>query len=402
MMHQTITSGDVTRVPDLPGEYAVRLLPYTELTSADRARWADLSVRAGASNVFAQHWFMDAALRHSSSAQGAQLAVVSHGDGTWLGVLPLVPEPRFGRWPAGNWQTWSATNQFLGTPLVLPKAARGFWAALLRHLDGRAGGAVLLHCRQFAWDDPICAAMADCCEDEGRGFRVLDRFDRPARLPNSDAAAGGRPDGKVLARLQSLRQRLERDHGPVSVKMQAADTDCGAWVDLFLAMEKSGWKGRAGSALACAPETEGLFRDVIARGREQGQVRLASLMAGGRPLAMSSWFVTGDRGFGFKMAFDEGFRAYAPGRLLMHDVADRIGQNPAMHFDTCAPATACSSQSPWDGKQTIFDCAIAVGPPLRRLFFDGLMQARDAYAAVMPGMKRMDGALPTSFRRSRI
>ncbi len=397
MMHQTITGGDVARIPGLRGEYAVRLLRHKDLTAVDRARWADLSVQAGASNVFAQHWFMDAAWRHSRSAQRARLAVVSHGDGTWLGVLPLVPEPRFGRWPAGNWQTWSATNQFLGTPLVLPHAARAFWTALLNHLDGRAGGAMLIHCRLFASDDPICAALAECCEAEGRGFRLLDRFDRPARLPNGEVA---RSHGKVLARLHSLRQRLERDHGPVSVEIQAVDADCGAWIDQFLALEKSGWKGRAGSALASDPETERLFRDVILQGRDRGQVRLASLIAGGRRLAMSSWFETGDRGFGFKMAFDEAFRAYAPGRLLMHDVANRIGEHSAMHFDTCAPAAACSGQSPWDGKRTIFDCAVAIGPPLRRLLFDGLMQARDAYTAVMPGMKRMSGPLPTTFRRA--
>ena len=143
------------------------------------------------------------------------------------------------------------------------------------------------------------------------------------------------------------------------------------------------------------------FSALSLAGREMAPVRLASLMAGGRPLAMSSWFVTGDRGFGFKMAFDEGFRAYAPGRLLMHDVADRIGQNPAMHFDTCAPATACSGQSPWVGKQTIFDCAIG-GRAAASRCSSTFNAARDAYAAVMPGMKRLDGAWRTPFGEGRI
>src|SRR3546814_6041372 len=70
-------------------------------------------------------------------------------------------------------------------------------------------------------------------------------------------------------------------------------------------MERAGWKGRAGSALACHAETEKLFRDVMRAGWERGRLGRATLTAVGRPLAMSSWFVTGDRGFGFKMRSEE-------------------------------------------------------------------------------------------------
>src|SRR3546814_3321845 len=64
---------------------------------------------------------------------------------------------------------------------------------------------------------------------------------------------------------------------------------------------------------------------------------------------MSSWFVTGDRGFGFKMAFDEAFRSYAPGQLLLRHVADHVaGLRPSLHFDTCTSAGAGACRSPWD------------------------------------------------------
>ena len=383
-MHQAITSGHVARDRAATDGYAVRLLRHAELTAADHARWADLSTAAGSGNIFAEHWFMDAALRHSGSARDARLAIVSRGDGVWQGVLPLKPEPRFGRWPAANWQSWAATNQFLGSPLVRPGAAHGFWRALLRHLDDQTDGRMLLHCRQFAWDDPTCAALVDICGEGERGFRLLDRFDRPARLPGGDVV----PDGKAQARLRSLRRRLEREHGPVAIDMQASAGDCGDWIDQFLALEKSGWKGQAGSALACDPETEGLFREVIAQGQMRGRARLAALMAGGRPIAMSSWFVGGDHGFGFKMAFDEGFRTYAPGLLLMRHIADRIGEHPAMVFDTCTPTAGGCTRPLWGGHRTIFECAVAVGPPLRRLCFDALMHARAAYSAIMPGPNR--------------
>src|SRR3546814_12767726 len=111
-------------------------------------------------------------------------------------------------------------------------------------------------------------------------------------------------------------------------------------------MERAGWKGRAGSALACHAETEKLFRDVMRAGWERGRLGRATLTAVGRPLAMSSWFVTGDRGFGFKMAFDEAFRSYAPGQLLMRHVADPVaGLHPPIHFDSSTAAGAGGSRS---------------------------------------------------------
>src|SRR3546814_15842464 len=101
-------------------------------------------------------------------------------------------------------------------------------------------------------------------------------------------------------------------------------------------MEQAVWKGQAGSARACDPATEHLFRDVVREGWARGRLGRATLTAAGRPLAMSSWFVTGDRGFGFQMSFDEAWRDYAPGQQLMRHVAAPVGvQSAAVHFETC-------------------------------------------------------------------
>lgn len=381
MIHQAISGGDMVRDPDLAGGCTARMVAVADLTAADRKRWRDLSAAAGGANLFAEYWFMDAALRHSASAQDACLAVVERGDGRWAGVLSLTLERRFGRWPVVNWQSWSATNQFLGSPLVRRGAEYDFWVALLSHLDGQGAGASLLHACQFAWDDPACAALREVCAEEGRGFRLLARHDRPAHLPQREPVAGG----KAQARLRSLRRRLEGDHGPVSLHIEDDDGEGSDWTDHFLALERAGWKGQAGSALACDRETEMLFREVVAEGRKRGCVRLATLIAGGRPLAMSSWFVSGDRGFGFKAAYDEAFRAYAPGLLLMQHIGEEVGRIPAMHFDTCASAGGGCTPPLWNGSRTIFDCAVAIGSPLRRLLFDGLMRARSVYGGARPG-----------------
>ncbi|QGP78595.1 GNAT family N-acetyltransferase [Sphingobium sp. CAP-1] len=358
----------------------VRMVRHADLTADDRACWAALSAQAGAANIFAQDWFMDAALSHAHDGRDVLLAVVSLGRGPWLGVMPLMAEWRFGRWPAHIWHNWSATNQFLGTPLVAAQSAHIFWDYLLTFLDTRAGGEILLHFDGFDADDPVSMALFDHCRQEGRALHTIQCVDRPAHRAGDDGA--GRGDPKTQGRLRSLLRRLERDHGPVAVTLLDPAQPCAPWIDAFLELEASGWKGRAGSALGSDPATEALFRTVIERGHANGSARLASLSTGGHVIAMSSWFESATWGHGFKMAYDEGYRAYAPGQLLMHDVSDRIGRRPDMSFDTCVPRGANHYHRLWHGNRRIIDGAVAIGSRWHRLHFDALIRARAAYAAV--------------------
>jgi CelD/BcsL family acetyltransferase involved in cellulose biosynthesis len=355
------------------GGDAVRLLRWADLGPCDHARWTQLSDRAGTANVFAQHWFMDAALRHCAAPDDVRIAIAADAAGRWIGLLPLVRAPRFGRWPVANWRTWTATNQFLGAPLVLPHAAFRFWRLLLGHFDAHADGALLIHCHQFAADNPVAAALVGLCADDRRPLHLVNRFDRPARRPGSEAA----PDAKTASRARSLARRLERDHGPVRYEMLGKGDDAQPWIDAFLALEGAGWKGRAGSAIGCAPDTEALFREVVREGQRRGQLRIARVTTAGGVAAMSSWFVSGKRGFGFKMTYDEALRSYAPGLLLMRYVAEQVGAEPDMFFDTCASPGAHSGGAFWRDRRTMFDCAIAIGTPRRRRLFSGLMRARE-------------------------
>ena len=359
---------------------AVRILRHADLTADDRAQWAALSALAGAANVFAQDWFMDAALSHAPDGADVLLAVVAPIDGPWLGVIPLIAVPRFGRWPVRIWRNWSATNQFLGTPLVIAQSADLFWKSLFAFLDQRTGGEIMLHVSGLDADDPVSIALFDRCERERRAFHIIHCHDRPAYRAGKQGE--GRSDAKMRSRLRSLSKRLEQDHGPVTIDILASDAPCTAWIDAFLDLEASGWKGRSGSALASDGATQALFCEVIERGHANGSARLATLSVGGRAIAMSSWFEAAIWGHGFKMAFDEDYRAYAPGQLLMRDIRDRIGGRPGMSFDSCVPRGAGHCHRLWGSNRKIVDGAVAIGSPWHHVQFDALMKARAAYAAI--------------------
>lgn len=358
------------------GDHAVQLLHPGELGTHGHDQWAALTARSGDVNIFAHHWFMDAALRHTPPDLPVRLAIVERIGAGWIGVVPLVRRHGCGRWPTPNWQTWLAPNQFLGAPLVEAGQAGTFWAVLLQFLDQRSGREMFLQCRELAWDGPVCAALTALCNGQGRKLHVVRRWDRPAQIAGNAARVKG---GKTIARIKSLERRLAQDHGTVAVQFLEATACPDEWMDHFLELERAGWKGRGGSALACDRATEGLFREIMSEARRRGYLRCATLTLDGRPIAMSSWFAAERQSYGFKMAYDENYRGYAPGKILMRHIAV---QNAARAFDSCAPSGAHSSRSFWPDSREIVDCAIAIGSPARRAVFGGMMAIKAAYRAI--------------------
>ena len=369
-------SGDAASIGIAAAARAIRpslvLCGHDELTDADLTHWAELTGRAGTANIFAHDWFMSSALRHADGADKIRLAIVKDQSGVWLGVVPLSPAARIGRWPIPVVETWKSTNQFLGSPMIEQGAEEIFWQTLLTHLDRSPGRSLALHCQQFPAEDRVSLALVNVCIAQNRRFLFTDRFERAARRPGMRAISNNSSGRKLLGRLAGLEKRLASDHGAVSIALHPGDQPAGPWINRFLELEKSGWKGRSESALACAASTEMLFRDTIEHGHAIGQARLATLFAGGTAIAMISWFEAGHHGFGFKMAFDETYRTYAPGRILMRFVAAEIDRNPSIFFDSCTPRGTHSGPV-LPGRREIVDCVVAIGSPTRRAIFSGLM-----------------------------
>ena len=345
------------------------------LAMQERARWARLSARAAPGNIFAQDWFMEPALRHCGTRASLRLAVVRQETGEWLGVMPLTFEARIGRCPLPSRQTWQATNQFIGTPLILPGAERAFWQGLLGRLDKSPGLALALCCEGLPLDDPATLALTSLCAEQGRMIHCTTRYSRPARMPFSPSGGDPRAARKLDKRLDRLEQRLAQELGPVSLMLHSGSEETDAWIGAFLALERAGWKGRAGGALACCASTTGLFREAMRHGQKAGAARFASLRAGDQIVAMTSWFVDRGCGFGFKMAYDETWRHCAPGRLLMRRVARLLEAGPPLLFDTCNPPDTPSDPF-WPDRRELAGFAVAIGGSTRRTLLAGLLDAR--------------------------
>ena len=118
--------------------------------------------------------------------------------------------------------------------------------------------------------------------------------------------------GKKRKELRRQHARLSEE-GKLKLDRFADDRCLATWIDHFLALEASGWKGAAGSALAAHDATTGLFRDALRGAAQRGRLERLSLTLDGRPVAMLANFITPPGAFSYKTAFDERFARFSPG-----------------------------------------------------------------------------------------
>ena len=168
---------------------------------------------------------------------------------------------------------------------------------------------------------------------------------------------------KKLKELRRQRNRLAEQHGAVRFEVARSIDDVAQAVEVFLALEASGWKGERGTALRQDDGDLSFIRRATRGLAETGQCEIATLHAGETPVAAAVVLRHQDRAFYFKLGIDEAFSKFSPGvqltlELTRHLCADAV----LVTADSTASAHHPMINPIWRGRLRIGDVII----PLRR------------------------------------
>lgn len=123
------------------------------------------------------------------------------------------------------------------------------------------------------------------------------------------------------ARRKSLRRSRRRLEllGDVTFEVLDGTTSgvADALRDVF-AVERAGWKGEQGTAMSCAADTQRFYTGIAAWAASADMLRLAFLRLDGRPIACDYALEHAGRWYSMKAGYDEEFRRFGPGALLLH------------------------------------------------------------------------------------
>jgi CelD/BcsL family acetyltransferase involved in cellulose biosynthesis len=220
--------------------------------------------------------------------------------------------------------------------------------------------------------------------DQGRSAAVVHRKERAmlSSALSSQAYFEQSLSGKKRKELRRQFNRLSEE-GEVALHRQSDAGEIGRWADEFLALEEAGWKGAAGSALACDAATASLFREALHGAAQRGRLERLSLTLDGRAIAMLANFITAPGAFSYKTAFDEAYARFSPGVLLQQENLAMLDRSDIAWCDSCAAQDHPMIDHIWRERRVIARISIAIGGKARRALFRLLIRAETrAYPGV--------------------
>lgn len=258
---------------------------------------------------------------------GAALhCALAHRQGTLVGVLPLLVHS------AGAWRLRVASastpydvHSAFGDMLADPEAALEVVPALLRAacshptlrlreiaLRGVADGSPTL-----AWPAP---------PDQG-GVRITTHRSWGSYLPIGTCWSEYRRglSRNFLANLRKAHNRLSDPAMPeatfVWLTGDEADPRHAA---SFMALESSGWKGQAGSAIGQDERLQRFYAALADNAFRSGSLEWHFMLLGGRTIAAHMAMRCGRALSLLKIAYDESYARLSPGSLLFEATAERM------------------------------------------------------------------------------
>lgn len=327
--------------------------------------WDALVADAAEVNVFAERWFMMAAIRHLPEGRSAHRLELWDGEGRaarLVGLIPLMLSRRYGRLPVQHVANWRHHNGFLGTPLVAAGHEREVATALLDALGALGWARAFLHLEGLVEHGPVHRGLMEAAAAAGRRCDTVHRTERAlleSRLSPSEYFVQT-VRKKKRKELKRQSNRLN-DLGLLVTRRLETAAELGPWCDTFLALEQSGWKGTAGSALGSATETAGFFRDAMRGAHAAGRLEMLRLDLDGRPIAMLINFLAPPGAFSFKIAFDEAFARFSPGVLLQIENLAVLDRPDIDWMDSCAAEDHPMINSLWGERRSIVRVTTPLG-----------------------------------------
>lgn len=321
----------ITQTHALPTNYAragvqFRTICPDQLTEEQIAGWRELATASLDANIFLDPDYILPALRHLGPQDARVIMVEAEEHDNLLAVGIFTEEGPDRRFPFRHLRTFAGAHSFLSGVLLRADAADRAAEGLMRGL--RAQQSVRgVRFEQTRAKGATFAALRAAAPRIGLGWHELGRTERA--VLEMSARRGQDPEEYLSrSRRKSWRKGCRRleEWGEVTWRCLSGDSVTSAVTERFLAIEHAGWKGEAGTSLLSDPAHAAFYREVTNRLAPRSNIFYTELAAGGRVVAMTSNLMQGGSGFALKVAWDEEFKAAAPGILneifFLHEMPD--------------------------------------------------------------------------------
>jgi CelD/BcsL family acetyltransferase involved in cellulose biosynthesis len=322
------------------------------------AQWDDLARHALEPNPLYEHWMLLPALPQVN--EGFRCVLVWTAD-RLDGLFPLEPSQRVKGFPWAGYRSWCHRSWMLGTPLVRAGAAPAVLAALFDWLA--AEESAFAEFRYLCCDGAFHGALADALRERQAMVVPTESFTRGLLLKRASA------DAYIEAALspesrKSLRRKEQRlgERGRVAhVVLQPGD-DAERWIDEFLRLEASGWKGKLGGALACSKTNRHFAFEALSAAFRRGRLQMVGIDVDGKPVSRCCNLLAGEGAYAYRCAYDEDYAYYSPGVIAELDTVRAFHALPeAQWMDSLTDPDNATPNRLWKDRRTIETLLVGTG-----------------------------------------
>lgn len=229
-------------------------------------------------------------------------------------------------------------HAYLSDPVIDRDCLDNVLEAMLAHISGDATLPKIVSLESMGTDTATMAALYRVLAARRSPLRIFAAWSRPKLASDLDGASYMRRALSSSSR-NKLRQHRRRlaDGGMLQFNIISEAREVRRTFEDFLALEAAGWKGRRRTALLSRTSDANFARAMIAALAAEGRAHIYALTLDAKPVSMQIVLRAGHAVFTWKTAYDEGFRDFSPGMLLLEDcTAALLTDEGVEQVDSCA------------------------------------------------------------------
>ena len=211
-------------------------------------------------------------------------------------------------------------------------------------------------------DSRTVSLLRSVAMSNGLSVEPAARFSRPAlnaRADPDDYFKNGL-SGRHRRNYARLQRQLEHC-GKLQYTIARSPEEVRIALEEFMLLEKAGWKGKGGTALASDRYREAFAREAINTLAQRDKVRMHAFTLDNAVVASLIVFVEGNKAWTWKTAYDERLSQYSPGILLMMRATETMLDDPNILFaDSCAVNNHPTMTRLWTERQDMVTLVIGM------------------------------------------
>lgn len=336
---------------------AVEVVTDYESLREREGEWRKLVQRSRLCNIFYEPEVLMPAIQFLTSQSSKVRIVLVKSAGELIGLFPVSIQPSWRGLPISYISLWKHPYQFLSTPLMDHHLYKYAVEQFLGWLIEEVRYPRLFECSQLS---------AEFCEDGSDLAGVLNRLHlqealyyerRPAFFIDNYESFEQFWTKCSRAFRKKYRQRHRRlsESGAVLIETLPQVTKAGtvemlnSWIEDFLILEESGWKGREGTAIRSHHKHLQFFVQTLHELFKTDKLHFMRLRMNGKTIAGKVTFTSGSRAFCFKIAYREEFSRCSPGLLLEVEFIREVLRSRRFSIvDSCATPNHPLFESIWN------------------------------------------------------